>query len=77
MRSRLSADHFIQVLPLVRRTFATFPAPARRQIGERVQRETGVVSSAGPAASAEHWNMARAEALIPALRLILGIGSPT
>jgi hypothetical protein len=73
----LSADHFIQVLPLVRRTFATFPAPARRQIGERVQRETGVVSSAGPAASAEHWNMARAEALIPALRLILGIGSPT
>jgi hypothetical protein len=73
----LSADHFVQVLPLVRRTFATFPAPARRQIGERVKRETGNGSLAGPAASTEDWNMARAEALIPTLRRILGIESST
>ena len=73
----LSADHFIQVLPLVRRTFSTFPAPARRQIGERVKRASSPTSSAGSAASAVDWNMARAEALIPTLKLILGIESPT
>lgn len=73
----LSTDHFTQTLPLVRRTFATFPAPARRQIGERVKRETGEASLAEPAASVEDWDMARAESLIPALGLILGIGSPT
>ena len=73
----LSADHFIQVLPLVRRTFATFPAPARRQIGERVKRDTGGAPLARPGASVEDWNMTRAEALIPALKLILGVESPT
>jgi hypothetical protein len=73
----LSTDHFIQVLPLVRRTFATFPAPARRQIGERVKQESSNGLLAGLAASAEDWDMARAEALIPTLRRILGIGSPT
>ncbi len=72
----LSTDHFIQILPLVRRTFSTFPAPARRQIGERVKRETGDRALAGPTASTENWNMARAEALIPTLKLILGIESP-
>lgn len=75
--SGLSADHFIQVLPLVRRTFATFPAPARRQIGERVRRDGGAVTPSGLAVSTRGWNMARAEALLPALRLILGIESPT
>lgn len=69
----LNIDHFTQVLPLVRRTFATFPAPARRQIGERVKRES---SNAGlpesSAGFAEDWDLARAEALIPALKLILG-----
>jgi len=73
----LSTDHFIQILPLVRRTFSTFPAPARRQIGERVKRETGDRALAGPTASTENWDMTRAEALIPTLKLILGIESPT
>lgn len=70
----LSADHFIQVLPLVRRTFATFPPPERRRIGERVQRDAdrpaSVSTAAVPAAS---WDLARAERLIPTLSLILGI----
>jgi hypothetical protein len=73
----LSADHFVQVLPLVRRTFATFPAPARRQIGERVKQESSNGLLGGLAASAEDWDMARAEALIPTLRRILGIESST
>jgi hypothetical protein len=33
----VSDEHFLQVLPLVRRTFAQFPAPERRQIGESLQ----------------------------------------
>jgi hypothetical protein len=32
-----TADNFVQVLPLLRRTFAQFPAPERRQIGERLR----------------------------------------
>jgi hypothetical protein len=32
-----SPDHFVQVLPLLRRTFAQFAAPERRQIGERLR----------------------------------------
>ena len=72
----LSADHFIQALPLVRRTFSTFPWPTRRQIGERVQRDAD--RSPPPATGAtpdDHWDPARAEALIPVLSLILGIGA--
>lgn len=69
----LNIDHFTQVLPLVRRTFATFPAPARRQIGERVKRESSNVGLAESSTGvAQDWDMARAEALIPALKLILG-----
>ena len=72
----LSADHFTQVLPLVRRTFSTFPWPTRRQIGERVQRDAdrqpAVATAAGLTAG---WDLARAEALIPTLSLILGIGA--
>ncbi len=33
----LSADSFQQLLPVLRRTFATFTAPERRQMGERVK----------------------------------------
>lgn len=74
----LSADHFTQALPLVRRTFATFPWPARRQIGARVQRGASREPALRAGAVAEdHWNLARAEALIPTLSLILGIGAKT
>lgn len=71
----LSADHFIQVLPLVRRTFATFPPPERRRIGERVRRDADRPTSIPTASSelAASWDLDRAEQLIPALSLILGI----
>ena len=36
--AELAADSFTDVLPLLRRTFATFAAPERRTIGERVRR---------------------------------------
>jgi len=70
----LSADHFTQVLPLVRRTFSTFPWPTRRQIGERVQRDADRQPAVQMAAGlATGWDLARAEALIPTLSLILGL----
>ena len=68
----LSPDHFVQILPLVRRTFATFPAPARRQIGERVRRENDAGGWSTVVESSGDWDQARAERLIPALKLILG-----
>jgi len=33
----LRNDLFVQLLPLLRRTFATFTAPERRQMGERAR----------------------------------------
>jgi hypothetical protein len=41
----LPAETFTQLLPLLRRTFATFPAPERRQMGERVRRGETVMSA--------------------------------
>jgi hypothetical protein len=38
----LQTDTFVQLLPLLRRTFATFSTPERRQMGERVKRGSGV-----------------------------------
>ncbi len=72
----LSADHFIQVLPLVRRTFATFPPPERRRIGERVRRDAARPAATPTAAApAADWDLDRAERLIPILSLILGVGT--
>jgi hypothetical protein len=42
----LSTDHFVAVLPLLRRTFSSFAAPERRSMGEKAKhRQTRVVSS--------------------------------
>ncbi|MDS4058775.1 MAG: DUF5682 family protein, partial [Candidatus Contendobacter sp.] len=72
----LSADHFIQTLPLVRRAFSTFPPMVRRQIGERARQGGGPATAAGTiTAGLEGWDMTRVEPLIPVLRLILGLGS--
>ena len=55
----LSADHFIQALPLVRRTFSTFPWPTRRQIGERVQRDADRAPPPATGATPDdHWDLA-------------------
>lgn len=67
---RLNGDHFTAVLPLLRRTFATFHAPERRQLGERV-RQTG--SAARPAVAAD-FDYAAADEVLPILARILGVG---
>jgi Family of unknown function (DUF5682) len=37
----IPSDAFVEVLPLLRRTFSEYPAPQRRQIGERAVRLSG------------------------------------
>lgn len=68
---------FDQVLPLLRRTFATFAGPERRQMGQRVKR-----SVAGPATNradrtdAGDFDYAKAHAVLPVLAQILGVKLP-
>jgi hypothetical protein len=67
----LTGEGFTEVLPLLRRTFATFPAAERRQMGERVKRGGMVVaaSETGPAAP---FHYDRAAKVLPILNKILG-----
>ena len=65
----LGETHFMQVLPLLRRAFAVFSAPERRQLGERATRPAVAVGvSAKP-----DWDVARAERALPLLRQLLGM----
>jgi len=70
----LSGERFTQILPLVRRTFSTFPPMERRQIGERVRRQTSTTTiQIGDAEPASLWNAERSARVLPVLRTILGI----
>jgi hypothetical protein len=70
--SELSEDAFTPILPLLRRTFSQFPAPERRQMGERVKHSTGVVVAKSTAPEAG-FNEERARRVLPVLRQILGV----
>ena len=60
----LPADRFVEVLPLVRRTLATFAAGERRMIGERVR------GGAAARTDAAGFDPARAARVLPVLRLV-------
>jgi hypothetical protein len=65
----IPADTFIEVLPLLRRTFGGFAAPERRAIGERIR------SSAGgdvPAPTDAPLDAGRAARVLPTVALLLG-----
>jgi hypothetical protein len=69
--STLTPDHFITTLPLLRRTFSSFEAPERRQMGAQVAggaRRT-LVASADPA----EFDEARANRALPLLAQLLGL----
>jgi hypothetical protein len=68
----LSDDHFIRVLPLVRRTFSVFEATERRDLGQRAAQ--GARAVAAPATAAE-WDEARAVLPLPLLRQLLGVSA--
>lgn len=61
---------FQEQVPLLRRTFARFPAPERRQIGERLR--AGLESPRAAATSVDNLDVARAARVLPTLRLIFG-----
>jgi hypothetical protein len=65
-------DAFTDVLPLLRRTFATFSTTERRQIGERVRRLDG--AGAAPAEE-DDVDVKRAELVLPLVARLLGISS--
>ena len=68
--SSLSSEAFNSLLPLLRRTFARFPAPERRQLGERVARgRTG----RGLAAVETDVDVARADLVLPLAAGVLGL----
>lgn len=76
--SELSPEAFVAVLPLLRRAFASFPAPERRAMGEQLKRLGR--QGAGPAgaptggAGGEHpLDRARADRVLPVLAAILGV----
>jgi hypothetical protein len=66
----LSDDSFTRELPLLRRAFAAYSAPERRQLGERAGRH-----GAAPRHIEVEWDALRAEKPLPLLRLLLGIES--
>ncbi|MGV9879386.1 DUF5682 family protein [Streptomyces sp. NPDC003006] len=74
--SGVSDDAFIDVLPLLRRTFSAYEPGVRRTLGELVRRGTAGVGAAvggsGPPGFAEEIDAARADAVVPVVRLLLG-----
>jgi hypothetical protein len=71
----LADDHFVQALPLLRRTFARFPAPERRQMGERVTQAGGHQLTSDLAGShyPPNFDHQRAEAALEVLAQLLGL----
>jgi hypothetical protein len=66
----LDPDAFTALLPLMRRTFANFSAPERRQLGDRAR--------AGHTANAvvtddDHFDHARAASVLPYVEMLLGL----
>ncbi|QIB44035.1 DUF5682 family protein [Streptomyces aureoverticillatus] len=75
----VSEDAFVDVLPLLRRTFAAYEPGVRRTLGELVRRGPGQQSSAalmteGAPGFAAELDPERADAVLPVLGLLLGLG---
>jgi hypothetical protein len=65
----LGEEHFMRVLPLLRRAFAAFSSPERRQLGERARQPAGLAA----VSTLPDWDAARAERVLPLLRQLLGV----
>ncbi len=72
------AEAFTDVLPLLRRTFSAYEPGVRRTLGELVRRGPGARGSTAAAGSgipgfAPDLDTARADAVLPVVRLLLGL----
>ncbi|QUY43360.1 DUF5682 family protein [Acaryochloris marina] len=70
----LAPDTFVTLLPLLRRTFSTFPAAERRQMGERVTQ--GSVGTGLQGWESEVLDCDRAEKVLPLVAQLLGLSAP-
>ncbi|GAB0149379.1 DUF5682 family protein [Marichromatium sp. PS1] len=68
---QLPEETFMQVIPLLRRTFSSFETAERRQMGERVKR--GPVALGSTHDHPVEFDRARAEATLPLLSRLLGL----
>lgn len=68
----LGEEHFVRVLPLVRRTFAAFAPGERRDLGERAARRA---THTAPTAAVVDWDETRATLPLPRLRTLMGLPS--
>ncbi|MEM7738011.1 MAG: DUF5682 family protein [Deinococcota bacterium] len=64
----LNEESFVQLVPLLRRTFSTFSVPERRQMGERVKHRIPQASGLD-----EELDEGRAQAVMPVIRQLLGL----
>jgi Family of unknown function (DUF5682) len=64
-------DAFVEALPLLRRTFSEYPAPQRRQIGERAVRLGGPERPETDRADAD-VDATRGDLVLPTIRALLG-----
>ncbi|MBI1785114.1 hypothetical protein HYR69_08205, partial [Candidatus Sumerlaeota bacterium] len=69
----LANETFNDVLPLLRRTFSTFPAPERRMMGEQVKRLGSPAAVATRESDGEKINHERGGKTLPIILKILGI----
>lgn len=68
--TQLSGETFTAILPLLRRTFSTFAAPERRQMGERVRQGN---TSNPVLVKAGRFDGDRADTVLPLVAQLLGI----
>jgi hypothetical protein len=71
----LGEEAFTPVLPLLRRTFSTFSAPERRQLGQKAKQAAGGGSRSRPASVSTEIDVDRADRVLPLLSTLLGISS--
>ncbi|MBB6421287.1 DUF5682 family protein [Streptomyces sp. AK010] len=72
------AEAFTDVLPLLRRTFSAYEPGVRRTLGELVRRGPGaaggaIAANAGIPGFAADFDLERADAVLPVVRLLLGL----
>jgi len=70
--TQLLPETFMTLLPLLRRTFTTFAAPERRQMGERVRQESHGTLIAKGWQQPNNFDLKRANAILPLLTQLLG-----
>lgn len=71
----LPGDRFVEVLPLLRRTFAEYPEGVREQLRQRLERRGRPVAPAGDGRPA-NFDPARAAAMLPVVGRLLGLRLP-